>query len=394
MCSEGRLTTPLLIISDAPTSHTGLGRICRELATKIHEDLSDVFEVATFTFGGTTSRHLPFLQYPMTQSHNYVPPELPKVWKDFAGEKKGVVLTIWNPSWLRWLVDPDSLPDSQLKNFLKAGYFKTWGYFPIDGHGPDGMLPKSIVDVIDSFDRKLAYTKWAAKIIGDSIAETVPALPHGLDTNVFKPYDKMESRKNFFGRLQIESAGELKPDLFFVGVVATNTQRKDWYLAFQTCQELLKRGVNVGLWAHTDAYIKAWDLLTLKDQFGMHGRVTISTAMLDDVALARCYSCMDVTLGIGSGEGWGFPLAESLACGVPVIHGGYGGGAEFCPFIVPPVAWRGEGVLGIKRPVYSPQAWADAVMVAAKHFPRVGLPPYISWDNAWPEWKKWLTSSL
>ena len=48
------MPTPLLILSDAPTAGTGLGRITRDIAKRIRADLSDVFEVATLDTGART----------------------------------------------------------------------------------------------------------------------------------------------------------------------------------------------------------------------------------------------------------------------------------------------------------------------------------------------------
>ena len=45
--------------------------------------------------------------------------------------------------------------------------------------------------------------------------------------------------------------------------------------------------------------------------------------------MAQFYSACDVTLGIGLGEGAGYPLFESTSCGTPVVHGNYGGGPEY-----------------------------------------------------------------
>lgn len=394
------MPTPLLIISDSPNSYTGLGRITRELATRIHENMQDVFRVATFGFGETGSRHLPFEKYSMAHSSNYVPYDLPKVWKDFAGDQEGIVLTIWNASWLGWFAEPEKLPDGELKTFMETPRFKKWGYFPIDGTTGVGLQPKIIADRTKRFDRVLAYTKWAENVIMDSSPDygEVHALPHGLDTSVFYPRDRKGARKQFVERI-LGNPGlpPLDDYIFLIGVVATNTPRKDWYLAFQVCSELLSRGVQVGLWAHTDAYQKNWDLLALATEFGMDGRWMPSNKFLSDEDMALAYSACDVTLAIGSGEGWGYPIAESLACGVPVIHGDYAGGAEIVPAdgLVQPYAWRGDGFYGIRRPVYRASDWADKVQWIDKNSSRASLlPPYIDWKNAWPAWEKWLREGV
>src|SRR5580692_7833565 len=99
--------TPLLILSDAVTAGSGLGRITRDLATRIAENMGDYFRVATFGYGGVVSRHLPFHQYIAEGINNWMPPTLPEVWEDFAGNEKGILLSIWDISRLAWLLQPE-----------------------------------------------------------------------------------------------------------------------------------------------------------------------------------------------------------------------------------------------------------------------------------------------
>ena len=90
--------TPLLIISDAPSCPSGLGRICRDLATRIATNLEDVYEVSTLGYGGPGNGHLPFFQHVIEGMHEWFIPTLLDVWNDFAGDRQGVVMFIWDPS--------------------------------------------------------------------------------------------------------------------------------------------------------------------------------------------------------------------------------------------------------------------------------------------------------
>lgn len=403
----------LLIVSDAPTAPTGLGRITRELALRIHEDLSDHFEVATFGYGGTCSRKLPFMQYPITMLQNWQTPELPVVWRDFADQDKGVLLAIWNASWLPWLADSAVLPEGELRSFLDAKRFTRWGYFPIDSEGPNGLLQESQVKIMSGFDRLATYTDWGARLIDKSAAHyaegdesraawkgwSTPSLPHGTDGAVFYPRDRKEARKNFISKVVRTSRGGISNDIFFIGVIATNTQRKDWPLAFETCQELTKRGVEVGLWVHTDAFRKNWDLLLLADSFGMRDRVIFTNGFLSDDELAWGYAACDVTLGIGAGEGWGLPISESLAMGIPCITGDYAGAAEFSPsgLKIKPKGFQYDGFYANKRPIFDAAEWAEAALDRSRPHsepPLSRLGPQYYWESAWPVWKKWLLEGI
>lgn len=392
------MSIPLLIISDSPSIPTGLGRIARELAGRTAVHLDDVFRVATYGLGDMGSRKLPYQQYSMHTQGNMIPQEMPQVWQDFSGGERGIVLAIWNPSWLQWLAEPEKLPKGTLRDFLLTDPFERWLYAPVDGHGANGSLP-GMRDIFLGFDRILAYTKYGQDVIwktldGAKALVDIDHLPHGLDTSAFYPRDRAEARKTFVRRIMQHSDAGIPDDVFLIGCVATNSPRKDWHLAFETCRELLKMGKNVGFWAHTDSFQKSWDLRSLMQEFGMEGRTFFSNRLLTDDEMCWGYSACDVTWGIGSGEGWGFPLAESLACGVPVIHGDYAGGAEFVPewCLVQPKILRGEGFYGIQRPVFDSHQWA--VRTLAAHGLPVELPEYIDWKNCWPKWEQWLRDGV
>lgn len=385
---------PLMLMSDAVSAPTGLARITRELAIRIHKNLSDTFEVATFGYGGGESKQFPFFQYSMTRMEAMAPLQLPKVWRDFAGDRKGVLFTIFNPSWLSWLSNDEKLAPGPLKDFLRTEPFQSWAYCPIDAEGPNGKLPSEVAEIMSGFDRTLCYTQWALDLYQKTTGLTAAHLPHGTDTHMFYPRDRHEMRKTFIQTVTGGPEMPLKDDVFLIGCVATNSARKDWNLCFEVCQELLDRGVNVGLWAHTNALKKVWDIVGLAKAYGMEGRIIPSILDLSDEQMAEAYCACDVINAIGLGEGWGLVASDSLACGVPVVTGAYAGSAEFVPkeFQVEPVEFYGEGLYANKRPVFSVEGYADAIEFAAgKH---AELPAGLSWDECWPEWEKWLLDGI
>lgn len=391
---------PCLVLSDSPNSPTGLGRISREILQRGCKHLGDTFKFGSYGLGGVMSTKLPWPQFQITSLSNWAPPDLPKIWEDFSEGEKGIILTIWNPSSLQWLVEPDKYaPQGMTRDFLKTKPFSTWGYFPIDAEGPNGKLPADVAETISKFDRKLMYTRWASDLYdvttgSDSVICT-DHLPHGVDTHIFYPRDRDVSRRTF--TQTVMGGGKPMPirdDVFLIGVIATNSQRKDWGLCFQVCQELLQRNVNVGLWAHTNAPKKTWDIMARAEAAGMTNRTILTTTDLSDEKIAEAYSACDVTLGIGSGEGWGLPIFESLACGVPCIHGDYAGAAEnlISAYKVEPIAFYEEGLYANRRPVFEPREWADAVQAVVGH--PASLPTGLSWDECWPRWEKWFLDGV
>lgn len=393
--------TPILILSDAPNTSSGLGKICRELADRINT--MPEFRVGTAGVGRTSTFQLPYPNYilhGMTQE--MVPFSLPQIWRDFAGDEKGILLSIWNPGWVRWLADPDSLIECELKTFLKSKPFKTWAYLPLDAEGPNHRLPLELANIVSKFDRILAYTSWAAQMVANTTGKPCEHLPHGTDTGIFFPSDRAEARKKFLSVVNKRKMQPLHKDIFLLGCVATNTPRKDWGLAFAVAKELQQRKITVALWAHTDARYKAWDLNSLQAEYGLEGAVMLTTTSLSDEEMADAFNACNIGLGIGNFEGWGLPLSEMLACGIPVVHGRGGGGPEFIPdtMLVDPVGYYNEGIYCHQRGCFRVEDWADRIMDVIEHTPECGHPrtslldPKFYWPNAWPKWSEWLRKGL
>ena len=392
---------PLLIWSDDPSASSGLARICRDLAVRIAAHLPDVFRVATVGYGGAGSSQLGFTQYHWHHRDDYLMPELPLIWNDFARGEKGIFLTIQDPSRVLWLAKPETCPDPNLAAWLKKRPFQLHGYFPIDATGPKDKLSIMLKECLLGYDRILCYSEWARKIVLNTLGEEQSRhrdlfqLPHGIDTLTFYPRARTRQRA-MFGQMTVGRPVFISDDELLVGIVATNQPRKDYGLAIATCAELA-RSRKVRIWIHTDAMDRYWSIPYLLVDYGLDNGSLLSLGTFSDDTMAKLYSACDVTLGIGLGEGYGYPIFESLACGTPCIHGDYGGAAEHMPkeMLVLPRSWRCEGVYNCIRPVFHPAEWCSTVnLLSVCPEKRAGLPAHLDWKNLWPRWEEWLRKGV
>lgn len=379
--------TPILFLGDSPDLRTGLARIGRDLAC-LTSSLPE-FRVGFMGRGGFGSRQLPFIQYNFSEQHQWGEELIEKVWEDFAGAEKGVIFSIWDASRLNWFGAPrqEALP-SNLYRFLTSGRFSRWGYFPADSHGPNGKLSYLGNEALRGYDRKLAYTQFGAKILESDF------IPHGINTNIFTPRGKDA------GKLALGfSANNI-----VIGCCMTNQVRKDWGLAFATMSELHKQNHAIRFWAHVDILQRshAWNMMALVADYNAYDWIrVISNTPYSDTEMSYFYSACDLTILPTLGEGFGFPVVESLSCGVPVVTGSFGGQAELIPnkdWLVGANDWRIEGLGNSLRPIYDPAAFVEVIQEVLEEKPeqeycRTSV-EYLDWKNLWHPWKKWLLEGL
>lgn len=386
---------PLLVLGDDPASKSGLGRIGRDLASLISR--MPEFRVGYLARGGRGSRQLPFAQYTIqsnaaTGEGQWGEWTLPEVWRDFAGDERGVLFSIWDASRLFWLARPEFQPEGTLRDFLSAGHFARWGYFAMDAAGPFGKHTSMTTNTLKGYDRVLTYSRWA-KELTDASGICNQWLPHGMNTHVWVPQRKDVAR------------AMLSPSIhrhdFLVGVVATNQARKDWGLVCEAASIVRRSVPELRLWFHVDTLERHWSIPALLADFGLTDITTVTHEMTDS-EMAYAYSACDVTVHPGA-EGFGYPLIESMACGTPVVHGNYAGGPSLvqpqCGVLVEPVAWRLETLHNAVRPVYVGEHWAAAILSVrereiAPEMCRASV-EFLDWKLLWPSvWKKWFLGGL
>lgn len=406
---EERRLTPLLIISDAVSSGTGFGRIAREIATRAATNLSDVCRIATAGYGGPGSIKLPFPQYSLEGiEENFILPTLPEVWNDFSEDGTGIVFCIWDVARLPWFSSPNAYAWTQkhagLMRWLINAKFKKWIYAPIDAEGANGKLSFPIFKTLYDFNRVLSYSDWGKKVIENTLGSDesqrrdLDALPHGISSNDFYPTKKSLCRRMFFQATSAQTfsghVNRIEDDEILIGVVATNQIRKDMGLMFDAVSRLAKNH-KVRLWLHTDTLERAWSIPTLAADFDLLDKLLLSLHHISDQQMGEAYSACDLTIAPGLGEGFGFPIFESAFCGVPCVHGNYGGAPEHGSIVpVEPVAYRYEGPFCYRRPVYDAADFTRAMESIIKDRPKVLRPDHLDWVNLWPKWEEWFRRGL
>ena len=159
-------------------------------------------------------------------------------------------------------------------------------------------------------------------------------IPHGIDTKVYKPTDKIQ------GKPAREYMG-VPDDAFLVGMVAANKangsiHRKAYAENLLAFAMHLKKYPNSYLYIHSEpsrAY-GGFDLSVLLPMVGIpKENVLLPDPNLHRVGypekdLAAFYTAFDVLLSTSYGEGFGIPTVEAQACGTRVITSNFAASAD------------------------------------------------------------------
>jgi len=390
---------PILLLSDCPSQTSGLARVTRDLATLLSS--MPEFRVATLGLQGSGSRYLPFTTYHMFPGE-FGEASLPMVWDEWSGGEAGIVMVVWDASRVLWLARPEFCEDQTTREWLidaRRRKFKLWLYSPFDSTGPGNRLTTLVREVLLGVDRVLVPSPWALGIVRNTIGQVEAEkrgadwLPHMLNTRTFAP-----------SPISIDASDA--SHVTRIGVVATNQTRKDWGCVATVCAALTERlKGNVCFWWHCDTDMRHWNLHALISDFQLGEYVELTSPPVTDAWLVEQYRQCDLTF-LPSSEGFGYPLFESLACGVPVVHGDYAGGGSLMSafglnhLLVRPYTWRLEGVHNCIRPVYRPEDFVDRIMelLESGHPLRSellrGSVEHLSSMKLGVTWKRWLKEGL
>lgn len=165
-------------------------------------------------------------------------------------------------------------------------------------------------------------TGWAAGVLHDEAGIDVPAISHGVDRDVWKPLapherDRLRRRLGWEGK-------------FVLAYVARNAGRKSQDRLIKALAHLRGSGYDmrdVLLYLHCtpfDSYqLQGWDLVGLAHWCGVSDSVqfpeqTDATRGEAQMSLAQKLACADLYVHPAQVEGFGLPILEAMACGLPV----------------------------------------------------------------------------
>jgi len=199
---------------------------------------------------------------------------------------------------------------------------KTFFWFPTDG---GGGLPQGCDRILRKIDVPVAMSKFGQKQVKEYHNIDTEHIPHGVNTKMFYRMPD-EERNNLRAKYGLQ-------DKFVIATVARNQPRKhlDRTIKALLVLKMIKDKIpNAMLFLHLDPEDPAqqlWKIRSLIQKFGLENRVVFSGMKahqgIPDKEMVKIYNIMDCFLLTTSGEGFGLPIIESMACEIPVVATSY-----------------------------------------------------------------------
>ncbi|MCK9541088.1 MAG: glycosyltransferase [Novosphingobium sp.] len=194
-------------------------------------------------------------------------------------------------------------------------------------------LPNSWVDGCRNVDLLIVPTQFEKDLfIKSGVKTRIEIVNEGVDTEIFHPLQTPIPLPQYPTKFNFLAVGQW---LNF----ETGTDRKQIGLLLELFLETFKENEDVGLVLKTyhtnfstpDLHIVRGKLEELKNNIKSKARLYLLHGELYDKGLAGLYTHPDIhaLISLTSGEGWGRPLAEAMACDLPIIATGWSGHTEF-----------------------------------------------------------------
>jgi glycosyltransferase involved in cell wall biosynthesis len=309
----------VLMLGDSPRLNTGFGRV-NSVAAKIFQRQG--WEVASVA--GLT-------ETPPDDESDGIKTYVPSTKGDMIG-----VLDIepsvadFKPDLVYMTADPGSAVAIATAT---PGTVPGVGYIPIEGAPISNRYWATLLSVMPM----LTCSKYGTEVVKTHLNRNIDYAYHGIDHDTFK----------VTGRRDEVRQSQFWTDRFVIMCVAQNVRRKQLPRLIEAIS-ILKyqyKQNDIILYLHSvpfqDYILDGWNLREVVDMYGVRENVVFNPQLekfKDSIpegegvkgypSLVDFYNAADLFVLPSQVEGFGLPLAEAMACGLPVMHTKYAAGWE------------------------------------------------------------------
>lgn len=386
----------LVWISNAPFINCGYGSIVRNLLPSINQKHPSALITNYGIEGGQKMENawngITFYGAGQAQGH-FEEGLVPNHYTDFSGDALITIFDVWIFRELPRLIQQNNIP---------------WiPYVPIDG---DDMNPYYL-EVLKSAFKIIPMSKHSENCLKKYFPEkTLPFIPPGINTEIYKPLWNSEEEKN---KLKREHLG-VDEDSFVISLMGDiKGLRMRWAENIEGISIFKKRHpeIKMNLYVHTNMraaaganfpipmLLEKFDLNEISRQVDTYDYVK----GVSDYEMAEIYNSSDVLLQCAYGHGWGMMMVEAAACGTPSITTNFTSMPEVCKhgetgYLVNPLFLEYDPTMA-RKAVPNPEEIANYLELIyekkSSSFKEncVNFAQQFSWENIITQWEKTLQES-
>jgi len=296
----------ILFCGDSPTVDTGFGIVSKNLLLRLHKMGHEIVVLGINHYGNPYNpKDFPFPIYPVDQG---------SIERMYGYDKFWPIQEAVKPDLLFFINDPWVVNEYMIRKPEHVVSPKVVVYYPTDA----GPIKKPWMDLLNRVDAQVCYSYYAESVVlesnGGKRPKNLHQIYHGVDTTKFFPVNQHIARASM----------GIPVDQFVVGMVARNQYRKRFDIFLKGFANFAKDKPKAMAYLHTAKQDVGFDVDELVLQLGLKNRVYTTGDVRPDKGVSSeelnlIYNSFDVNALISLGDGFGLPVAESMATGCPQI---------------------------------------------------------------------------